>query len=107
MLQDHLRCMRAYVHPPPVFEQGHGFNPGESGLAFLGLIVGMVISVAYIIFYVNPNYVKTAAKSEGGRAPPETRLPPSIIGAFLLVIGLAWFAATDGPSVHWIVPILA
>ena len=90
-----------------VFERGHGFNPGESGLAFLGLVVGMVISVAYIIFYVNPSYIKLAHKSEGGRAPPEARLPPSIIGAVLLVIGLAWFAATDGPSVHWIVPILA
>lgn len=89
-----------------VFEGGHGFNPGESGLSFLGLVVGMVCSVAYIIFYVNPAYIRTADKTEG-RAPPEARLPPSIIGAVLLVVGLAWFAATDGPSVHWIVPILA
>lgn len=51
--------------------------------------------------------VRVADASPGGRAPAESRLPPGIGGGVLIVIGLAWFAATCGPSIHWIVPILA
>ncbi len=46
------------------------------------------------------------AKKRGGRALPEDRLPPAIWGGVLIVIGLAGFAATDGPNVHWIAPII-
>lgn len=66
----------------------------------------MLLGVAYIVFYENDRYVRVANK-HGGRAPPEARLPGAMLGAPCLVIGLAWFAATDSPSVHWIVPILA
>ncbi|KAK9895335.1 putative mfs-multidrug-resistance transporter [Cystobasidium minutum MCA 4210] len=91
---------------PIVFQQTRGWSPGIGGLAFLGLLVGMMIGVTWTIFITNPRYIKTA-KANGGRAPPETRLQPSLLGAPLLIIGLAWFAATCGPEVHWIVPILS
>ncbi|GKU09420.1 unnamed protein product, partial [Fusarium langsethiae] len=37
---------------------------------------------------------------------PEYRLPPTILGAVLIPIGLFWFAWTTYASVHWIVPII-
>jgi len=46
------------------------------------------------------------AKKRGGRATPEDRLPPAIWGGILIVIGLAGFAATDSPTIHWIAPII-
>lgn len=39
---------------PIVFQQGHGWNAGVGGLAFLGVLVGMLCSVFYYIFYENP-----------------------------------------------------
>lgn len=49
----------------------------------------MNLGVLYVIFYDNPRYVKLVDK-HGGRAPPEARLPASMLGSVLLVIGLAW-----------------
>lgn len=90
---------------PIVFQQGRGWSTGIGGLAFLGILVGTIISVVVSVFYINPQYVKVA-KKRGGRATPEDRLPPAIWGGFLIVIGLAGFAATNGPNVHWIAPII-
>ncbi|RXK35538.1 multiple drug resistance protein [Tremella mesenterica] len=90
---------------PIVFQREHGFNTGEGGLAFLGILVGCLIAVTISATVTNPQYIKIA-KSKGGRALPEDRLPPSIWGGILLVVGLGGFAATDGPNVHWIAPIM-
>jgi MFS family permease len=90
---------------PIVFQLGHGWNTGVGGLAFLGILVGTVLSVLISVVYINPRYLKTA-KKRGGRATPEDRLPPAIWAGVLIVIGLAGFAATDSPNVHWIAPIM-
>lgn len=90
---------------PIVFQQGRGWNTGVGGLAFMGILVGTVVSVLLAVFYINPQYMKVA-KAKGGRAAPEDRLPPAIWGGILIVIGLAGFAATDSPKVHWIAPII-
>jgi len=92
---------------PIVYQQLRGWSPGIGGLAFLCLLCGMAGALIYIIVYENPRYVRAAAKLPGGRAPPEERLHPALIGAPLLVIGLAWFAGTDSPNLPWIVSILA
>lgn len=43
---------------------------------------------------------------EAGGSEPEYRLPPAILGAPLIVIGLLWFGWTSYASIHWIVPII-
>lgn len=90
---------------PIVFQQRRGWSPGIGGLAFLGVLVGMLLALAYIIFYENARYGRIADK-HGGIAPPEARLLPAMIGAVSIVIGLAIFAATDSPSLPWIAPII-
>ncbi|KAI1844108.1 hypothetical protein JX266_009781 [Neoarthrinium moseri] len=90
---------------PIVFQQLRGWSPGIGGLAFLGVAVGMMISVGYSM-YDNKRYARIAA-AHGGLAPAEARLPGAMIGAVLLPIGLFWFAWTNGTNVHWIVPIIA
>jgi hypothetical protein len=45
--------------------------------------------------------------SAGLPLPPEARLPPAIVGAFALPIGLFWFAWTNYPSVHFMASISA
>ncbi|EXJ80912.1 hypothetical protein A1O3_07200 [Capronia epimyces CBS 606.96] len=95
-------CFAAF---PIVFQEGHGWNAGQGGLAFLGIMVGLFIGIGIIIFD-NKRY-RRLHEATGGFAPPESRLPPVMLGGVLAIIGLAWFAATTSPGVHWIVPILA
>ncbi|WVQ71319.1 hypothetical protein IAR50_000847 [Cryptococcus sp. DSM 104548] len=90
---------------PIIFQSGHGWNTGIGGLAFLGVLVGTILSVLLSIYVSNPQYVRIA-KKKGGRADPEDRLPPAMWGGALIVIGLAGTAATDGPNTHWIAPII-
>lgn len=90
---------------PIVYQQHRGWNQGVGGLAFLGIMVGMLAAIAYTI-PSNQRYIETQRK-HGGHAPPEARLPPTLIGAIALPIGLFWFAWTNYTSIHWIVSILA
>ncbi len=89
---------------PIVFELGRGWGPGMSGLAFVGITVGTLAAMAHSI-YDSKRYSEVS-KAHGGAAPPESRLPLALIGSVLLPIGLFWFAWTNGPEIHWIVPII-
>jgi hypothetical protein len=41
-----------------------------------------------------------------GKAPPEARLPPGMVGSVAIPISLFWFAWTNSPSIHWSVSII-
>ncbi|KAF9893792.1 hypothetical protein FE257_009962 [Aspergillus nanangensis] len=90
---------------PIVFQQTRGWSEGVGGLAFLGILVGMVIAVA-CTFPDNMHYAKLCSQTTG-RLAPEVRLPPSIVGGIALPIGLFWFAWTNSPSVHWMASVAA
>jgi hypothetical protein len=68
---------------PIVFQQQRGWSPGIAGLAFLGVLIGFLIALAYVIFFENGRYARKV-KKEGGWLAPEQRLPASIIGGILL-----------------------
>ncbi|PNS19847.1 hypothetical protein CAC42_7814 [Sphaceloma murrayae] len=90
---------------PIVYQQQRGWSQGIGGLAFLGVAVGMLLAVSYNI-WDNKRFVKIN-HAHNGFAPPEARLPPAIIGAVSIVIGLFWFAWTNSPSVHYMASISA
>lgn len=89
----------------PVIFKKHNFNMQEIGMSFLGIGVGMAISLACQPFW-NRLYIRTAAK-HGGQLPPETRLISGMLGGILVPVSLYWLAFTTYKSVHWIVPIIA
>ena len=89
---------------PIVYQQGRGWSEGIGGLAFIGVAVGMMIAVIYSAFD-NKRYNREAAKNNGN-APPEARLPPSMLGSVFLPVGLFWFAWTNYPSIHWSASII-
>lgn len=99
---------------PLIFRTNHGFNLWQTGLTFLGLVVGQVLAVIINPFF-RKNYLRLVAKQrvEAGvkegeqlKPEPEFRLPPAILAAVLVPISLFWFGWTTYSSVHWIVPII-
>ncbi|KAI1411114.1 MFS general substrate transporter [Hypoxylon sp. FL1857] len=90
---------------PIVYQQNRGWSAGIGGLAFLGILVGMLFAIAYT-FPDNKRYIRVQEEN-GGFAPPEARLTPTLVGSVFLPIGLFWFAWTNYPSIHWIASIAA
>ncbi|KKF96896.1 putative MFS-type transporter [Ceratocystis platani] len=84
---------------PIVFQVHRGWSQGIGGLPFLGVLVGMMSGAMYYL-WDNRRYM--AIVNARGAARPEDRLPPAIIGSFLIPIGMFWFAWTNSPSIHWI-----
>ncbi|KAF9892962.1 hypothetical protein FE257_000554 [Aspergillus nanangensis] len=92
---------------PIVFGEIHGFNPGETGLAFLGILVSTCCFVIPAYFYWKWKYQSRCFDAEGNIVPEE-QLPPACVGAISLPISLFWFGWTGNfESVHWMVPIVA
>ncbi|KAJ5698176.1 hypothetical protein N7462_000181 [Penicillium macrosclerotiorum] len=88
-----------------VFQDERQWNQGLSGLALLGLLVGVLCALGFTIFD-NKRYTKIQ-EMHNGFAPPEARLLPCLIGAIVLPISLFAFAWTTFQSIHWIVGIIA
>ncbi|KAI4599313.1 hypothetical protein KJ359_002272 [Pestalotiopsis sp. 9143b] len=87
-----------------IFGNVYGFNLWQTGLAFLGIMVGMLAASA-----TNPIWHRVYNRllaQNGGIPEPEFRLPSAVMGALLVPIGLFWFAWSAYPWVHWIVPII-
>ncbi|KAJ5816146.1 Major facilitator superfamily domain general substrate transporter [Penicillium robsamsonii] len=90
---------------PIVFQEVRGWSEGVGGLAFLGILVGMMMAVIYT-FPENFRYAKKCSQTTD-RLAPELRLPPSMVGGIALPIGLFWFAWTNSPNIHWMVSVAA
>ncbi|KAJ5650962.1 uncharacterized protein N7484_004685 [Penicillium longicatenatum] len=90
---------------PIVFQEIRGWSEGVGSLPFLSVMIGMMIAVG-LNMYDNKRYIRIHIK-HNGFAPPEARLPPTMLGGIAIPIGLFWFAWTNYPSIPWIVCVLA
>lgn len=68
----------------------------------MGIAVGIILGLVYSI-YDNKRYMRLFL---AGATTAESRLPPAIIGAIALPIGMFAFAWTNYPSIHWSVSII-
>jgi hypothetical protein len=82
---------------PIVYNQDRGWSEGISGLAFMGIAVGIILGVLYVIYDNNRRYMKLSLSKT---ATPESRLPPAIVGAIAFPVGMFAFAWTNYPSIH-------
>ena len=87
-----------------VFEGSYGFNAGEAGLAYLGLGTGFCVGQFSIGIFTDKYLKRQEAKR--GHARPEDRLPPLVVGSFLVPFGLFWYGWSADYHTHWIVPII-
>lgn len=91
---------------PIVFQIVRGWSEGMGGLAFLGILVGILIAEAYT-FPIYFRYKKKSLANAPLPLAPEARLPDSFAGCIALPVGLFWFAWTAAPPTHWMAPIAA
>lgn len=73
---------------PFVFENVYGMTPAISGLMFIGLIIGVLLACAFIL-YGQLTYARKMAENNGIPVP-EWRLAPTLLGAPIFTIGLFW-----------------
>ncbi|OKL57140.1 hypothetical protein UA08_07464 [Talaromyces atroroseus] len=91
---------------PYVFEAIYGMPPGVAYLMFIGLIIGVVLAVGFILLQ-HGQYAKKLANNANVPVP-EWRLGPTTIGAPVFAVGLFWFGWTGFTSqIHWAAPAAA
>lgn len=98
---------------PLVFEGVYGLNLWQTGLTFLGMLLGMCAGAltSGVWGRVRLGLIARDARRRGvgvgeGKSEPEYRLPSVMVGSALVTTGLFWFAWTTFSWVHWIVPII-
>lgn len=101
---------------PVIYHGIYHMNSGPSGLAFLGIGVGLLIAVTVYVYIDRKIFFpKNADGTRGHRdengnmklPAPEMFVIIAKIGAPLLPIALFWQAWTARESVHWMAPLAA
>lgn len=91
---------------PVSFGEVRGWtNEGVAALPFIGIMIGVLLGVALIIYTTKTRFARKLAKH--GRVVPEERLVPMMIASVLLPIGLFWFGWTSSPHVSWVPQVIA
>ncbi|RAH69233.1 MFS transporter [Aspergillus aculeatinus CBS 121060] len=94
---------------PIVFQQIRGWNSLDTGLTFIGMLVGVLFAIPHVLLS-HRRYVKRMNRircRDTARLPPEVRLLDALPASIALPVGLFWFAWTIVPvSIPWIVPVL-
>ncbi|KAJ9494764.1 hypothetical protein H2202_009840 [Exophiala xenobiotica] len=90
---------------PISFQEERGWNEGVGSLPFASFIVGIAMGTGLIAYSTRTNFTKAFEKH--GRPIPEERLPPMIVGAAVLPVGLFWFAWTSDPHITWVPQVLS
>jgi multidrug resistance protein len=91
---------------PIVYQQHRHWSEGIGGLAFLGVGLGMVIAIPFF-GWLNTTYTKATQAADGRQPEPELRLPPAMVGAFAIPVGMFWFAWTNDTDIHWMASVAA
>lgn len=93
---------------PVVYMEGKHWSASKTGLMFIPIAVGVIVSTAISPFF-NRDYNKRAAKyvERGEMAPPELRLIPMMIGCWFVPVGLFCYAWTTYPTLSWAGPCIS
>jgi hypothetical protein len=91
---------------PISFVEQRGWKPQIGSLSFLSLFVGILLGLTGMVTWSMTTFARQV-NSTPGKVVPERRLPPMMVGAVGLPIGLFWFAWTSNPSIHWGAEIIA
>ncbi|KAF1989053.1 MFS general substrate transporter [Aulographum hederae CBS 113979] len=90
---------------PMVFQETYGWSQEATGLAYIGVGVGMMTSLA-IIIKTNDATVSRLRKKNNGVFEPEMRLAGAVYFAVFVPISLFWYGWVTEYKVHWIVAVI-
>jgi multidrug resistance protein len=90
---------------PISFQEERGWNQGVGALPFIGILIGILCGAITIAIVTKTRFARKLKKH--GRVIPEERLPPMMLGAFLLPIGLFWFAWTSNKNITWVPQVIS
>ncbi|KAI9045135.1 MFS transporter [Aspergillus affinis] len=93
-----------FVAYPIVYQSGKEWSAGSTGLMFIPLAIGVLMSAACAPL-VNKHYLGIY-KQYNGKPPAEMRLIPMMFSCWLIPIGLFIFAWTSYPRLHWFGPAI-
>lgn len=93
-----------FVAMPYTFQKVYDFTAPQTGLSFLGLVVGMVLSSAIGPYFVNKRIIYLT--HHNSEYLPEYRFFSIKIGVFIVPIGLLIMGWTAYRKIHWLIPII-
>ncbi|KAI4603258.1 hypothetical protein KJ359_006051 [Pestalotiopsis sp. 9143b] len=93
-----------FVAYPIIFQEGKGYSAGVTGLMFIPIAVGVVMS-AMCSPLVNKHYL-TLVKKHNGKPPAEARLIPMMFSCWFIPIGLFIFGWSSYKELSWVGPCL-
>ena len=88
-----------------VYQQGKSWSASSTGLMFIPLAFGVVLSAACAPL-VNRHYLSICSSFSNGKPPAEARLIPMMFSCWLIPIGLFIFAWTSYPSMSYWGPMM-
>jgi hypothetical protein len=92
---------------PIIFTGLYKMNAGETGLTFLPIGVGAIISAGFYLAWDIILARAQAKQTPWSRSEEMRRLPLACIAGPFLVISLFWAGWTARTDIHWIVPVLS
>jgi multidrug resistance protein len=88
-----------------VYQGGKGWSASSTGLMFIPLALGVVLSAA-LSPLVNKHYLTLVARAPNNKPPAEARLIPMMFSCWFIPIGLFIFAWTSYPDVSYWGPMV-
>ena len=95
----------AFFSYPYSFVVVRGWSPGTGSLPFLAIMVGVVTACLLLSVFNKTWWQRRLAATK--KLNPEDRIPPMMLGAVMLPVGLFWFAWTSSPDISWVPQVLA
>ncbi|MCJ1281516.1 hypothetical protein MMC26_000836 [Xylographa opegraphella] len=81
-----------FVAYPNVLGNVYGFSLGQTGLAFIAIIIGVILAGVTFAILDKTFYAKAKARAPAGKTPPpEERLYTSMLGSLGIPVGLFWY----------------
>ncbi|GFP55877.1 MFS transporter cpaT [Trichoderma asperellum] len=90
---------------PTVFEGSYGWSLGITGITYVSLLFGYIVSLTFFALLSDSTIIRMTA-ANGGVYEPEMRLPDCVWFALILPTTFFWYGWAADKAVHWIVPII-
>ena len=90
---------------PYIFRHERDWKSSIAALPFLSMLVGILFTCVFMAWY-SSHYYQNRLIARRGKVLPEDRLPPIMLGSFLMPAGLFWLAWTSSIE-SWVPQVIS